>query len=88
MVATYANRVMTRATPLWPSHSRSTEFYAINTTAKLVNIKISTEPQAATTESHVEEAVNIVVRWYATNDQALDMSREDMYALIWAKQVE
>ena len=88
MVATYANRVMTRATPLWPTHSSSTEFSALAPLYRLVRIEIGREPRIATTESHVLEAANTIVRWYVSNDKALGMSLEDMNAIIWEKQVE
>ena len=88
MVATYANRVMTRATPLWPTSSHCTEFSAINSSGKVLNVEIYTPPETATTESHVLEAANTIVRWYVSNDKAKEMNLAEMYAVIWEKQVE
>jgi hypothetical protein len=88
MVATYANRVMSRATPLWPSNSRPSEFSVLASSYKLVHFEVINTIQAATTNAHVLEAVNTVVRWYVSDDKALSMSPEEMYDVIWKKQVE
>jgi hypothetical protein len=88
MVATYANRVMTRTTPLWPTNSPTTEFSALGPSAKLLHFEIANAPQSATTDLHVLEAANTIVRWYVSNEKALEMSLEDMFAIIRVKQVE
>ncbi|KEF41542.1 MAG: hypothetical protein ER33_10670 [Cyanobium sp. CACIAM 14] len=88
MVATYANRVMSRATPLWPSHAIGTHFTRGPSSERLLHFQIATSPEEATTEAHVSEAMNTIVRWYVSNDKALTMSQEDMNGVIWEKQVE
>jgi hypothetical protein len=88
MVATYANRVMTRSTPLWPSHSHCTRFSVLAKTDQRITFQPISPPQEATTEYHIDAAMNTVIRWYVSTDEALNMSRQDMNSTIWKRQVE
>ncbi len=88
MVATYANRVMTRTTPMWSACAHSSEFSVSASSANLLHSEINKSPCNTTTESHVHEAVSTIIRWYVGNDKAAEMSIEDMNAVIWKMQIE
>jgi hypothetical protein len=89
MVATYANRVMTRTTPLWNSRSETTHFKGPKTsTRQLQQFDILTTPPEATTGQHINTAVNTIGLWYIDPGEIKSMNYDQINAIIWERQTE
>ena len=88
MVATYANRVMTSRTPLWNAESTGSVFELQEASDRYLEFRVTSQPQPATEDAHVLEAMQRIARWYVSDDEVRQMSAEQMNALIWDRQVD
>ena len=89
MVATYANRVMTRTTPLWNYRIESTHFNGPSTsTRQLQQFDILESPPEATTSQHINTAVNTIGLWYIDPGSIKSMDYDQINSIIWDRQTE
>ncbi|MCP9797729.1 exostosin family protein [Cyanobium sp. Lug-B] len=89
MVATYANRVMTRSSPLWNGARKVAQYHFHSegdiTTARF---ELKSSIGESTTSDHIKSAVYTIGRWYLTHDKISTMTEDQVNAVIWEKQVE
>ncbi len=89
MVATYANRVMTRSKELWPDNNKQAKFLrSESSTSKQQRIQVLSSPNEQTTSEHIKVAAHTIGSWYINEAMIKGMSEHDINKIIWEKQVE
>jgi hypothetical protein len=88
MVSIYANRLMTSRNPLWTSDMAKTKFSVLSLSANLVHFEIADMTKEVREEAHINDATNMIVRWYASEEQIKMMSSKQINELIWERQTE
>ncbi|MFZ0407712.1 MAG: exostosin family protein [Cyanobium sp.] len=88
MIATFANRMMTTKTPLWTSESEHAIYTIDRCNDQNLRFKLLSAARNATTEAHIIDATNEIIRWYCSEEKIKTMSREEINAIIWERQIE
>jgi hypothetical protein len=90
MVATYANRLMTTLTPLWPSTSElaSFSFHNSEKSSRVLRFKLDCHVPEATNSIHISKSIRAVGLWYIKSALIDGMSDSEINSVIWQRQVE